>query len=289
MPSKKIKPASQIVNGKSIEELFMFFIFFRYRHCYRRQSCLVRHATKRASLSILDDFQITSDDVAYSLNKKGRWTIPHLLKEHILLQRYEDSDSPLRVTELHKLKRKANCVGYFSTTGPVRRCVPMKKTYFDATSVNITPEKHNDDEEEFAEKILQPKEVSVNIYYPCPKSSSLTHNSKYLPDTDEYDCHQRKMSPKSKKEYKKMNRKHLTVDDYHDAFYDDFSEEEYEDSDDEMGQYIFSHPLRKDKSSFTAEDVLKQAAKMQELCRNPKTPKQNYEDQTNNKNLVYTL
>ena len=153
-----------------------------------------------------------------------------------------------------------------------------------------TSEKHSDDDEESVEKIMQPKEVSVNIYYPCPKSSSLTHNAKYLQptsDTDEYNYHQRKLSPKSKKEKRKMSRKHFAVDDFFDELYDDFSEEEYEDSDDELSQYIFSHPLRKDKSSFTAEDVLKQAAKMQELCRNSTASEQNNEIKKENKTLIY--
>ncbi|KAK3091701.1 hypothetical protein FSP39_022001 [Pinctada imbricata] len=270
----------------------------RYNRCYRLQSCLVRQATRPASKTLLDDLDISCDHVAYSLNKKGRWRVPLLLKEHILLRPHEeDRDTPLKVSELHKLKRRANCVGFFATKGSIRKHVPMRKTYFDPTTFQNPQSKENENDDSDSSKEERPfnqeAEVSVNIYYPCPKSSSITHNAKYLQpqsEQDEYNFHQRKIAPNSKKEKQKTNRKHFKVNDFDDDLYDEFSEEEADpiyDSDDEMSQYLFSHPDREDKSSFTAEDVLNQALKTQTLWQPPRTDKEQNLETKAPRNIVY--
>ncbi|OWF34721.1 uncharacterized protein LOC110443887 [Mizuhopecten yessoensis] len=133
----------------------------RGSHLYRRQSFLVLQSTDDLNPAVLDDLGLDRNNVAYSLNKKGRWLVPQILKHEL-----SNSDENIKVNlvESHKLKRKIKYTGFHSNDGFPRKVSP-KRTYFDLNSLKC--------------KTSAPT-VTVNIVTPCPTTSSLARNPKYL-------------------------------------------------------------------------------------------------------------
>ncbi|XP_069101165.1 uncharacterized protein [Argopecten irradians] len=183
---------------------------------YRRQSYLIRQSKKDSTITPLDELGLDRDHVAYSLNKKGRWLVPQILKHEVILG---EEDVKVDIVESHKLKRKNKCTGFYSNDGFPRKVLP-KKTYFNASSVNS--------------QTVDPK-VTVDIVTPCPRTSSLAHNPKYLDysptpvgrnDTDAA-THEESNPPNSRKNVRrKKTFMNNTIDDYLDI---DFSEDEDDD------------------------------------------------------------
>ncbi|XP_060076290.1 uncharacterized protein LOC132555929 [Ylistrum balloti] len=141
----------------------------RYNREYRRQSCLVRDSQNVSrETTILEELGLDEDNVAYSLNKTQRWLVPQVLKHEILTENNGSEDIKISLVESHKLKKQANCTGFYSNKGFLRRMIPRDKTYFNAGSVLGSQAETTN------------PQVTVNILYPCPETSSITHNPKYL-------------------------------------------------------------------------------------------------------------
>ncbi|XP_050394896.1 uncharacterized protein LOC126812512 [Patella vulgata] len=89
---------------------------------------------------------LDQNGVFYSLNKKGRWLLPDLIKEEIATG-LSECECKVSLLELHKLNKPNNCVGYFVNKGHTRRVLPNKTTYLNRKSVvkvNDRPKKrHN--------------------------------------------------------------------------------------------------------------------------------------------------
>ena len=74
----------------------------------KQVDCLLEESTEDAIVS--DTLKNT--DVVLSLNKKQRWSLPATLTHLIRAGRFANSEAMVSVLERHKLKKKANCVGF---------------------------------------------------------------------------------------------------------------------------------------------------------------------------------
>ncbi|XP_061174838.1 uncharacterized protein LOC133183982 [Saccostrea echinata] len=259
----------------------------KYTKTYRKQSCLVRKVKNSTNLRLLQDFGIATDDVAYSLSKKGRWVLPTVLKEHILLGGFSEEGPNVQLTEKHKLRKTANCLGFYASKGPTRKAVPSKKRYFNVSSVKKEPQLPSKEKEEVTEdkavnECLEP-EINVEIFLPTPITSSLTHNQKYIRPLHDTDVQLNTKKQKRKRRHR-MQLKFDVVDSYEDDIWKE--EEEIDSYDDELFQPEYQRP----QSFFTATDVLKSAQKTKQIFEKS-TKKMNHkhsEDERNKKgNLVY--
>lgn len=148
----------------------------------------------------LDDGDLQAMNVIYSLNKRRRWLLPKKLKTDLKAV----NDCKVSLIEFHKLQRNADCVGYHSNFGRVRKLVP-KRTYCDVRCVkqqnSETTSKRayqrmrkqwrrdlaENPEAEFPNVIHQEPEdpeVTYEVYYPTPSTCSLKYNPKYVVDRD---------------------------------------------------------------------------------------------------------
>ena len=103
---------------------------FRYNRLYKCQSLLIRQASEGTKPStripFLDKLNLGDNDVAYSLNKKGRWKVPILLKQKIMSDSISLGEATVTLVESHKLKKPSRCISYCSTGGAITRVVPKK-------------------------------------------------------------------------------------------------------------------------------------------------------------------
>ncbi|XP_061171981.1 uncharacterized protein LOC133181507 [Saccostrea echinata] len=259
----------------------------KYTKTYRKQSCLVRKVKNSTNLRLLQDFGIATDDVAYSLSKKGRWVLPTVLKEHILLGGFSEEGPKVQLTEKHKLRKTANCLGFYASKGPTRKAVPSKKRYFNVSSVKKEPQLPSKEKEEVTEdkavnECLEP-EINVEIFLPTPITSSLTHNQKYIRPLHDTDVQLSTKKQKGKRRHR-MQLKFDVVDSYEDDIWEE--DEEIDGYDDDLFQAEYQRP----PSFFTAADVLKSAQKTKQIFEKS-TKKMDYkhsEDERNKKGkLVY--
>ncbi|XP_069101166.1 uncharacterized protein [Argopecten irradians] len=211
---------------------------------YRQQSYLIRQSKKDSTITPLDELGLDRDHVAYSLNKKGRWLVPQILKHEVI---HGEEDVKVDIVESHKLKRRNNCTGFYSNNGFPRKILP-KKTYFDISSVDRKP--------------FGP-EVTVDIVTPCPRTSSLAHNPKYLDysptpigrsDTDAATVEMSNPPNRRKHVHRKKTSMKNIIDEYLDI---DFSEDEYYDP-------LFEDMYRRPNDIYLG-DVLVHSNDMQEL------------------------
>lgn len=237
----------------------------KYTKTYRKNSCLVRTIKNSANLRILQDFGVATDDVVYSLNKKGRWVLPNVLKEHILLSGFSEDDPNVQLTESHKLRKPAKCLGYYASKGPIRKAVPSKKRYFNISSVkNLNSlSLENKEKEEGKEEVNEctEPEINVEVYHPTPMSSSLTHNRKYIKPAQHTDF---QIQTKNKKTKRRIRNAKFDED----LFEDDLCEDYWDDNGDDVE--IENHFPQRPQTFFTAADILKSAAKAKKIFENGK-------------------
>eukprot|EP00105_Crassostrea_gigas_P004813 XP_011418157.1 PREDICTED: uncharacterized protein LOC105321541 [Crassostrea gigas] len=256
----------------------------KYTKTYRKNSCLVRTIKNSANLRILQDFGVATDDVVYSLNKKGRWVLPNVLKEHILLSGFSEDGPNVQLTESHKIRKPAKCLGYYASKGPIRKAVPSKKRYFNISSVKnlSSPSLENKEQKEGTEEVKEcaEPEINVEVYHPTPMSSSLTHNRKYIKPTQHTDF---QIQTKNKKTKRRIRNAKSDID----LFEDDLCEEYWDDNNDDVEKE--NHFSQRPLTFFTAADILKSAAKAKKIfengkrkCRNPSS-----EDITPKAKIVY--
>ena len=169
---------------------------------------------------------VQSTDVILSLNKKQRWLLPATLR-HMIKFGYFGSKAKVSLLERHKLKKKANCVSFVCNKGRTPSIQPKQKRYFSFNMEKIDDEisnrerrrpfmkatgsnktKHINEkggvittftragvdktkaesrDKEPSVESTQP-EYRMEVFYPCPKTCSLTFNPKYtdvMIDTNE--------------------------------------------------------------------------------------------------------
>ncbi|KAK6986412.1 E3 ubiquitin-protein ligase ari2 [Biomphalaria glabrata] len=159
---------------------------------------------------------LTSTDVILSLNKKQRWRLPATVS-HMIKAGYFDKDNAMvSILERHKLKRRANCVSFVCNRGLYGHVIPTQKRYFSFNMDKLADEKSSRmikrAKAEILKKIAKlPKskepssqcenvdaftisnphakehgplssskpEYRLEVFYPCPRSCSLSFNPKY--------------------------------------------------------------------------------------------------------------
>ncbi|PVD25715.1 hypothetical protein C0Q70_13375 [Pomacea canaliculata] len=81
-----------------------------------------------------DDSHLTTNAVAFSLNKKGRWKLPDLIQERLSSDDFETDSCGLVISMLehHRVKRQSDCLRVITNRSDIRdRCcvneVPLRK------------------------------------------------------------------------------------------------------------------------------------------------------------------
>lgn len=217
----------------------------RFSRNYKSQSCVVRHTERpddaQDHSTIQESFKISGDGVIFSLNKKGRWAIPTILKNQILHADHTGETSNLKLVERHKIKRQADCVGFCATKGHTKE-VHSKSTYFNIKSVseNQTPgqrarrrrqrdRRQDEDEEDGNVTVPEPiPEVRYEVFYPSPSTSSITHNPKYIFAETGDDSGQKLAHASNKKRRQRQKLQLKQVRDYLDDVYgeDEWADEQ---------------------------------------------------------------
>ncbi|XP_076102000.1 uncharacterized protein LOC143071525 isoform X3 [Mytilus galloprovincialis] len=235
----------------------------RFNRTYSRRSCLLRKSWSPTAMkdTILDDLNMDRDDVLYSLNKKGRWELPEMLKHSILTGSYKNLKSNVKLIVSHDIAKKSHTVGYYSSKGNNKKIESKKKTYFNGESVvaqSIIDDKTG------TQPILQ-----IEVVYPSPSTCSVVHNPKYVGHYIDKPENGRGRTTKARRQ-----REKLSVGQYYDEYcesfediYNDESETETE-LDDESASYLYENAKKEDVTNTELlEDIMIHAALMQSLCQ----------------------
>ncbi|XP_033745992.1 uncharacterized protein LOC117331397 [Pecten maximus] len=232
----------------------------RYNRQYRRQSCLVRQSQNVANVAgIFQELGLDRDGVVYSFNKKGRWLVPQILKHEILIDSKDLGNIKVDLVESHKLKKQGKCTGFLSNRGFVQRVVP-KKTYFNVASLQGP---------KTAEVTTSTTpQVTVNVLYPCPVTSSIAHNPKYIryedlatEELEQDDVDRPQQSSPIKSKARKQRRK-IGTKQWVDNYLDD---EEYQEDDDYAIESDYNEVKNDLSISVSVEDILSHSKKMQDI------------------------
>ena len=226
------------------------------------------------------------EDIEFSLNKKGRWSLPDQIRDNIIHGHFQDEDYGVQLVEEHRLLKKANCVSFTSNFGNVRHTSKEKgrkrarrgrkhRGYFQISSIlnakpadtgkrrrkNAGKVENNDTNEiseEASDKFSLP-EVRYEISYPSPITSSITHNPKYIDP-----CYSE--NARSKRRAKQMKTRSKFADFIEDSleiFDDDIYENMYySDEDDYPAEY---EDLPAQIEEVTLQEILFHANKAQML------------------------
>ena len=199
-----------------------------YSMYFRRDAVVFRETVNcptplPSSDNILSQTDVLTSDVPYSLNKRGRWTLPGDLRLAILTGELRREEFGVQLIELHKINKTANCVAVYASRGPLGKVAIQKRKnskrrkktgYMQATSIiNAKPYgtskrrrrqyEHRgrgdstNDENTGSE---EPSQIRYEVVYPSPITSSVTHNPKYIG----YDT----TKSKSRSGHKKHRKKH---------------------------------------------------------------------------------
>ncbi|XP_033745990.1 uncharacterized protein LOC117331395 isoform X3 [Pecten maximus] len=192
---------------------------------YRRQSYSVHQSKDKPVIDLLEDLGIDTEDVAYSLNKKGRWLVPQILKQEII----KNKDEIHEFVDCHKSFYSNN--GFLKKLVPQRTCMHLDTCRADSEALKI------------------------DIVTLCPITSSLDHNTKYTGKCGSNDISHKKSNPYHSKtnRHRKTMSKGLTMDEYL-----DFSEDEDEDIDPNEDTY-------KRPRGVSFGDILVHSCEMQKL------------------------
>ena len=224
-------------------------------------------------------------DIEFSLNKKGRWTLPNQLRDNIQHGHFQDEEYGVQLIEEHRLLKKANCISFTSNFGSVRHTSKEKgrkrtrrgrknRGYFQISSIlNAKPanagkrrrkssEKlnNNDTSEtsvEASEKFSLP-ELRYEITYPSPVTSSITHNPNYIDP-----CYSENSRSKRRAKLLKTRSKFDDfIEESLEIFDSDFDEDLYYTDEDEHTEY---EEIPAQKEDFTLQEILFHANKAQML------------------------
>ena len=255
-----------------------------------------RDVTKMVTRST-DDVMVTdtvqSTDVILSLNKKQRWLLPATMR-HMIKSGYFGSKAKVSLLERHKLKKRANCVSFVCNKGKTTAVHPKQKRYFSFNLNTSDQETSNRLRKklalEAARKIKKNKvikgvintftmagavpstqlaeqdigiastepEYRMEVFYPCPKTCSLTFNPKYtdvMIDTNENGKQEVKSvkQPDSSK-----NRRHHRQR-FQLSTWGAFEEKDIDEDVDDMWSDIYSEDCKEENTS-RPPDVSEEAA-----------------------------
>ncbi|XP_076101999.1 uncharacterized protein LOC143071525 isoform X2 [Mytilus galloprovincialis] len=234
-----------------------------FNRTYSRRSCLLRKSWSPTAMkdTILDDLNMDRDDVVYSLNKKGRWELPEMLKHSILTGSYKNLNSNVKLIVSHDIAKKSHTVGYYSSKGNTKKIESKKKTFFNGESVVA---QSRIDDKTGTQPVLQ-----IEVVYPSPSTCSVVHNPKYVGHNIDKSENGRGRTTKARRQ-----REKLSVGQYYDEYcesfediYDDESETETE-LDDESASYLYENAKKEDVTNTELlEDIMIHAALMQSLCQ----------------------
>lgn len=246
----------------------------RFSRKYHTESCIVRESTnlsRRQPNDEADDSHLDADGVFYSLNKKGRWALPKLIKENI---DHDEHDVRVSMYQRHKLKRQSNCVEFSCSEGQVKSVVSTSG-YFNDRSVlpkNKAKEgrrrrrkgqtktgQSNEGEGDEGQSDPDP-DIRYDVFYPSPATSSLSHNPKYMWLLNDGEF---KSTGKGRK---KRERRHPSVNCYEPSL----DSEEYDSFDDQQSENELDSKCDVPGEVQTPEvmliDVLEAAERARELC-----------------------
>ncbi|XP_052086108.1 uncharacterized protein LOC127723514 [Mytilus californianus] len=235
----------------------------RFNRTYNRRSCLLRKSWSPTAMkdTILEDLNMNTDNVLYSLNKKGRWELPDMLKDSILTGSYKDLKSNVKLIVSHDIAKKSHTVGYYSSKGNTKKIESKKKTYFDGESVVA---QSRIDDKTGTQHILQ-----IEVVYPCPSTCSVVHNPKYVGHHIDKPENGRGRTTKGKRQ-----RAKLSIGKYYNEYcesFEDISDDESEtetELDDESSSYLYENANKEDVTNTELlEDIMIHAALMQSLCQ----------------------
>ncbi|XP_050394902.1 uncharacterized protein LOC126812520 [Patella vulgata] len=172
------------------------------RH-YASQSGITFLTSETTSAHIKQEFEEANflgfDGIFYSLNKKGRWLLPELIKEEI-----ETSLTKLKCSvaliESHKLNKENNCLGYYTNKGRTKTVIPKKGKYINRPNEkklngaqNKTESKkrrrlrgNNSGQEEQTTVDADVPLLVYDVVYPCPAHSSIVSNPKFIKNESDH-------------------------------------------------------------------------------------------------------
>lgn len=257
----------------------------RFLRQYRLHSCIRRELIRNDgdidetfSDSLGETSNVQNDYTEFSLNKKGRWTLPDQLRNDILHGCFKHERYGVQLIEGHKLMKKASCIRFASSFGKVRQlCINKRKNkqkrrgYFKVSSIlnekpaNTSRRRHRNRRRhgtdvatnEAAEQPIEqytPPELRYEVLYPSPITSSITHNPKYVDPT----YGDSGTSSRRTKERKRRSKLVHFIQEDLDNMCSDYDDSEEEDP--------VSYPdLPERETSATLEAILKQASKAQSL------------------------
>ena len=180
----------------------------RYLRVYSRHAAFVRyssnidykkdHKNEDVEFVVNGNTQVwnqVQNNVVYSLNKKGRWNLPNHLQEFITETDHADDSYRLTLLKSCKLWRQANSVGYWSTSGNIKKVKPKRFFHRNAVFDPLTKQSidaDSEDEEKDCDDtetknikycpVAEGKkpEITYEVFYPVPIKCSIAHNPKYI-------------------------------------------------------------------------------------------------------------
>ena len=242
--------------------MLILVLHCRFNRTYSRRSCLLRKSWSPTAMkdTILEDLNMDTDDVLYSLNKKGRWELPQMLKNSILTGSYKDLKSNIKLIVSHDIEKKSHTVGYYSSKGNTKKIESKKKTYFNGESVLA--------QSRLEDKTCPQPVLQIEVVYPIPSTCSALHNPKYVGHVIDKPENGHGRTTKGRRQQAK-----LSVGKYYDEYwasFDDISDDEDEteiELDDESSSYLYENASKEDVTNTELlEDIMMHAALMQSLC-----------------------
>ena len=135
--------------------------------------------------------------VPYSINKKGRWELPNIIKSSIEDGDFDDEEFAVQIVERHKILGQSNCISIHASKNPNnlkhgKRGIHRKIGYLNANSI-LEPRRHHltrrerrnrwrrevPDHEEIEEPIHVPSSVRYEVLYPPSPTSGIRYKPNY--------------------------------------------------------------------------------------------------------------
>ena len=166
-------------------------LFYRFHRRYDRRYYLHRQSLSN-SYSILDEFHVSDDNVAYSLNKYRRWNLVDIIRDSIGREEYEDVDSSFRLEVSYDLSRSSSTIERLSAA----QTTVMDRRFINRESLEAQSKKFNSID----------ADIQTHFIYPCPRTYSIYYNHKYTGFRDEI-SYKKSRIPKNSTKREKINLK----------------------------------------------------------------------------------
>ena len=223
------------------------------------------------------------DFTEFSLNKRGRWTLPNQLRSEILNGAFKHERYGVQLVEGHKLIKRDCCISFVSSFGKVRQSSIKKRKskqkrrgYFQYLSIvnqkpaNTSSRRRHQNRHRHRQRIrltqdnaepegepvqeYKPPEIRYEVLYPSSITSSITHNPKYIDPN--HGC--TGQSSRKRKQRKARSKLVNVIQEELDMLDYDFNDSEEEES------VSYPEPAERE-TSVTLEEILRHANKAQSL------------------------